>query len=602
MSLNLNKKIPLREQTDPKYRWRIEDLFESDEAWEKEYADIEKEIPALTKFAGGLGGSGKYMLACFKAFDEAGERFERLYCYASMRFHEDSGSEKYQALSNRADALMIKLMAAGAFIEPEVLEIPGKKLEEFIQKTEGLSIYRHYVENIIRKRPHTLSRDVEELLSRAQELADAPQDIFTMLNDADMSFADIKDGDGEMYELTKGKYTSFLESGDRTLRKNAFKSLYSSYINQKNTIAAAYSANVKADVFYARARNYGSSVEMALADDNIPVSVYDNLVKTVHKNIGLMHRYVELRRRMLGLDELHMYDLYTPLVPDVDFKISYEQAKEIVVKALAPMGEEYSAGLKEGLEGGWIDVYENKGKRGGAYSWGAYPGHPFVLLNHNDNINSLFTLAHEMGHAMHSYYTWKTMPYIYSGHKIFVAEVASTCNEALLTDYLIKSTDDKNRLKFIINYNLEQFRGTLFRQTMFAEFERLCHDEVERGGALTADSMSRLYMDLNRFYFGDNIVIDDEIGMEWARIPHFYNSFYVYQYATGYSAALALSDAILTKGEPAVDKYLGFLKKGSSEYSVELLRGAGVDMSSGEPVKNAMKIFEGLLDKLEGLC
>ena len=411
----------------------------------------------------------------------------------------------------------------------------------------------------------------------------------------------MKNADGEEMELTKGRYVTFLESPDRNVREQAFRNLYAVYLSQKNTLAATYAASVKSDAFFASARSYGSSMQMALADDNIPLSVYDSLIETVHQYLPLLHRYVSIRKKELGVEDLHMYDLYVPLVADADVKIPYEQAKETVKKALAVMGEEYAAALEHGMESGWIDVYENKGKRGGAYSWGSYGVHPFVLLNHNDTINSMFTLAHEMGHALHSFFTWKKQPYLYADHKIFVAEVASTCNEALLMEYLLENTEDRSMRKYLINYFLEQFRGTLFRQTMFAEFEKITHAMVEAGEPLTWEGMNRIYRELNLKYFGDDIVVDEEIDIEWARIPHFYNAFYVYQYATGYSAAIALSRRILQKGQPAIDDYLDFLSKGSSEYSIDLLKGAGVDLSTPAPIENAMQLFKELLDEFEQL-
>ena len=420
-----------------------------------------------------------------------------------------------------------------------------------------------------------------------------------MNNDADIKFPDIKDKNGNMVQLTKGKYTLFLENNNQDVRKNAFNAFYETYLKQKNTLASTYYSSVKSDSFYANIRGYNSSAEMALSDSNIPVSVYDNLISTVHSNISLLHRYVKLRKKILGVSELHMYDLYAPLVAEFDKKINYEQAKEIVSKALEPMGTEYVNALNEGYKNGWIDVYENEGKRSGAYSWGTYTSHPYVLLNHNDNVNSMFTLAHEMGHALHSFYTWKNQPYIYSDHKIFVAEVASTVNEALLMQYLLKTTEDIQFKKYLVNYFMEQFRGTLFRQTMFAEFEKIVHDMVDKGKPLSCEILNNIYHDLNKFYFGDDIIIDDYIDIEWARIPHFYNAFYVYQYATGYSAAIDLSEKILKEGKPAVDKYLDFLSKGTSEYPIELLKGAGVNMASKEPIEKAMKVFESLLDQME---
>ena len=422
-----------------------------------------------------------------------------------------------------------------------------------------------------------------------------------MLNEADMVFPDVTDRNGSKHTLSHGKYISYLESEDRVLRKSAFDTLYETYLKQKNTIAAAYNASVKNDIFYSTVRNYASPLEMALEDDNIPTSVYDNLIEAVHDALPLMYRYVALRKKLLGVDELHMYDLYAPLVKDVNWSVPYDEAKVTVKKALSVMGKEYTDALQKGFNGGWIDVYENKGKRSGAYSWGAFGGHPYVLLNHNDTVNSMFTVAHEMGHALHSYFTWEKQPFVYSGHKIFVAEVASTCNEALLMEYLLNTETDKTRQLYLINYFMEQFRGTLFRQTMFAEFEKKAHEMSASGTPLTCDNLSAVYHDLNRLYFGNDITIDKYIDIEWARIPHFYNAYYVYQYATGYSAAIALSKGILNEGQPAVDKYMDFLRKGCSEYSIDLLKGAGVDMTSKKPIEAAMEVFKGLLDKMENL-
>lgn len=598
----MNHTIPERKDTDPRYHWKIEDYFKTDADWEAAYTALEAAIPEITAFSGKLADSADTLLACLQKNEALSLRLDHLYTYASMRLHEDSANAFYQGLASRAELLLIRYSAAVSFLTPELLAIPEEKLTAFRQeKAADFAIYDHFFHSLLRQKAHTLSPAEEHLLAKTAELGGAPQQIFTMLNDADIRFPSIHTADGEELELTKGRYITFLESPDRSIRQQAFQNLYSVYLAQKNTLAATYAASVKSDVFFAEARSYDSAMEMALADDNIPLSVYDTLIDTVHQNLPLLHRYVSLRKRELGVDELHMYDLYVPLVPDADIKIPYAEAKKTVTEALAVMGEAYGKALTHGMESGWIDVYENKGKRGGAYSWGSYGVHPFVLLNHNDTINSMFTLAHEMGHALHSYFTWEKQPYLYADHKIFVAEVASTCNEALLMQHLLKTTTDRTMRKYLINYFLEQFRGTLFRQTMFAEFEKITHSMAEKGEPLTWEGMNQIYHDLNVAYFGDDLVIDPEIDVEWARIPHFYNAFYVYQYATGYSAAIALSEKILKEGKPAIDAYLDFLSKGSSEYSIDLLKGAGVDLSTAAPIENAMQLFKELLDEFEAL-
>lgn len=596
----LKDTLPKRNEVEAKNRWHIEDYYAQDSVWEEVYGQVEAALPELSAYAQHLGESAATLLACLEKNADVSLQLDQLYTYANMRMHEDSANAYYQGLAARAESLLVQYSAAISFLVPAILAIPDDVLADFrMERMEDFAMYDHFFENILRQKAHTLSPVEENLLAKAAELGAAPQNIFTMCNDADMRFGNITDADGDRVTLTKGRYITFLESADRRVRKEAFETLYAAYEKQKNMLAATYAASVKSDVFFAQAKKYGSALEMALADDNIPVSVYDNLIETVHKHLPLLHRYVALRKKILHLDEVHMYDLYAPLVADVQDKISFAEAKETVKKALAVLGKDYQKALEHGMESGWIDVYENEGKRGGAYSWGSYGVHPFVLLNHNDTVNSMFTLAHEMGHALHSWFTWEKQPYLYSGHKIFVAEVASTCNEALLMEYLLKTTKDKNMKKYLVNYFLEQFRGTLFRQTMFAEFEKITHEMVQKGEPLTWEVLNKVYRDLNCLYFGDDIVIDTQIDIEWARIPHFYNAFYVYQYATGYSAAIALSRKILQEGEPAIQAYLDFLSKGDSAYSIDLLKGAGVDMSKTEAIENAMKVFETLLDEME---
>ena len=435
----------------------------------------------------------------------------------------------------------------------------------------------------------------------AGEVAAAPEHIFRMVNNADMHFPYITDENGQEVELTHGRYIQFMESRDRRVRKQAFEELYRTYGKQKNTIASTLNYSIKKDIFYSRIRNYPSTLERALHADKVPVSVYDNLIKAVEDNMGALHRYVSLRKRALGLDELHMYDLYVPIVQNVEMKVPYDRAKEMIAEGLKPLGERYLNILHEGYESGWIDVLENEGKTSGAYSWGCYDTHPYVLLNYQENINNVFTLAHEMGHAIHTYLSNRNQPYILAGYKIFVAEVASTLNEILLTHHLLNNLEDDQQKAYVLNYYLEQFRGTVYRQTMFAEFERIVHGMAESGEPLTVESLSDVYYKLNLKYYGPDMVVDDEIALEWARIPHFYSSFYVYKYATGFAAAAALAQRILDEGQTAVDRYLNFLSRGGSDYPIELLKDAGVDMTSPEPVNQALKTFSNLLDRMEKL-
>jgi len=588
-----------RNSIDDIFKWHLEDIFETDEKWDCSYCEAVKKLPLFKPYEGTLGKSAENLLSFLSFSDETAMLVEKLYVYSNMRLHQDSRSAFYQSQANKAEMLMVDFNNALAPFVPELTALPDELLKSFMSEKPALYVYAHYLESVTRKKAHVLSAAEEAILAKTGSFSNSAEDIFSMLNDADITFPEINDESGKPCTLTKGRYQLFMESPDRSVRKDAFNALYETYEKLKNTLSAAYYSSVKKDVFYSQVRKYPSAMASALDDDNIPPVVYENLISSVHKYLPLMHRYVSIRKKLLGLDELHMYDLYAPLVADCDIKITYPEAKDIIVKALAPMGNDYVSALKSGLDGGWIDVYENAGKRGGAYSWGAYGTHPYVLLNHNDNLNSVFTLVHEMGHAMHSYYTWKTQPYVYSGHKIFVAEVASTCNEALLMEYMLKTSKDKKLRKYLINYFLEQFKGTFFRQAMFAEFEKKCHELVEAGEPLTCEGMCKMYRTLNEQYFGSGIVLDSHIDLEWARIPHFYSAFYVYQYSTGYTAAIALSRKILDEGAPAVEKYIDFLSNGSSKYSIDLLKGAGVDMTGQQPFEQAMSVFEKLLDECE---
>ncbi|MFU0826882.1 MAG: Oligoendopeptidase F [Lachnoclostridium sp.] len=597
-----NTKLRKRNEIDSKFKWAIEDLFPNDEEWRKEFDLVKKLIPEIKSYQGKLGESADMLLDFYKLKDEISLHLERVYVYAHQKYHEDTSNSIYQGLSNQATNLEVQVSSAMAFVVPEILNIPEERLKYFLDSKPELKTYEFALQEITRMKPHTLNKEMEELIADTGEMADAPSTIFSMFNNADLKFPEIKNENGEMVELTHGRYISFLESPDRRVRKDAFQALYATYNKYKNMLAATYAANVKQEAFYAKVRKYPSALAKELDKSNVPMSVYTNLIEVVHEYLPYLHRYVSLRKKLLGVDELHMYDLYTPVVKDVNKKISFEEAKELVYEGLKPMGEKYLAALKEGFENRWIDVYENEGKRSGAYSWGAYGTHPYVLLNYQDTLDNVFTLAHEMGHSLHSYFSDAALPITYAGYKTFVAEVASTCNEALLMEYLLGKTDDKKERAYLINHFLEQFRTTLYRQTMFAEFEMITHQKSMDGEALTADTLCKIYRDLNIKYFGDDIVVDHEIDMEWARIPHFYTAFYVYQYATGYSAAIALSRRILNMGKPAVDDYINkFLSGGGSDYPINLLKKAGVDMSTKEPIRQALELFGKLLDEMEEL-
>jgi oligoendopeptidase F len=593
--------LPKREEIDPKYKWKLEDIYASNDQWERDFNKVKQLLGEIVKFKGTLAHSAKQLLLCLKFAEKLQSLNGKVFVYARMRRDEDNGNPIYQALTNRAMSLNTEVYAAVSFIIPEIISIPEEKLKSFLESDRELKIYIQYIGDILRQKQHILSEREEEILALSTEIANAPSDIFTMINNADIKFPSIKDENGIEVEVTKGRYIKFLESRDRRVRKDAFHALYSSYKRQKNTIASTLGNSVKKDRFYAAVRKYNSSIEASLDADNIPVKVYDNLINTVDKNLNLLHRYLGLRKKALKLDELHMYDLYVPIVEESRKDIPYQEALVLVKKGLHPLGKEYLGYLENAFESGWIDVCENQGKTSGAYSWGTYLTHPYVLLNYQGTINDVFTIAHEMGHAMHSFYTNKTQPYIYSDYRIFVAEVASTVNESLLMSYLLGNTNDKNEKAYLLNHYLEEFRGTLFRQVMFAEFEKITHSSVERGEALTTQTLSRIYRELNEKYFGSGTVIDGDIEMEWARIPHFYSSFYVYKYATGFSAAVSLSQQILNEGKQAVERYMEFLSGGSSDYPLELLKKAGVDLSKPQPVQDALNVFEGALSELERL-
>jgi oligoendopeptidase F len=596
----LSEVLRSREEIPQEDKWNLEDIFSSDQAWEDRLKETEKLIGSAEKYRGKMAESAALFVECLEWADHLSLNIEDLFTYARMRRDEDNRISRYQSMTDRATMLSVQAGSALSFMVPEILAIPEDQFEN-IRKNPKTDVYDHYLENILRQKAHVLSLTEEKLLAEAGELAAAPSTIFSMANDADLKIGHIQDEQGREVEITKGNFIKYMESSDRRVRKDTFTTLYGAYGKQVNSWAAMLNASVKADVFFARVRKYNAAIEGALDDDNVPVSVYDNLIKTVHEFLPQFQRYIRLRKEILGLDELHMYDVYVPLVPELDAHIPYEEAKTTVRKGLEPLGSKYLKVLDEGYHSGWIDIYENAGKTSGAYSWGTYSSHPFVLLNHQNTLDSLFTLAHEMGHALHSYFSNQEQNHLYAGYKIFVAEVASTLNESLVMRHLIETTSDNKMKAYLLNHYLEQFRGTVFRQTMFAEFEKEIHAAVERNESLTAEYLSEIYRNLNLKYFGTDMVLDEEINIEWVRIPHFYNAFYVYKYATGFSAATALAQQIVEEGQPAVDRYMSFLASGGSDYPIELLRQAGVDMEKPEPVHQALTVFTELLDQLESL-
>lgn len=591
-----------RQEVPLEKTWRLEDIFATDEAWDAEFIAVSDLVKDVDKFSGRLHESAENVLQALQARDEVYERAMKLYTYAHMRYDQDTTNSFYQGMNGRIQSLAATLSAKLAYLTPELLALDEATLQDFLQQNDKLALYRQHLAEIAQERKHTLPKEQEEILAQLAEVTSASSQTFGMLNNADLTFPLVTDPDGNEVRLTHGNYIKMLESSNRTVREQAFKAMYETYGNFKNTFASTLIGQVKRDNVNARIRNYDSARHAAMAANFIPENVYDQLIATINKNLPLLHRYVALRKKVLGVDELHMYDLFTPLVPEVEMPMPYEKAEQILVDSLAPLGEEYQAIVKEGLANRWVDVMENKGKRSGAYSSGAYGTNPYILMNWQDNVNNLFTLTHEFGHSVHSYYTRKTQPYIYGDYSIFVAEVASTCNEELLNDYLLKTvTDDQQRI-YLLNLWLDGFRSTVFRQTMFAEFELMIHKADQQGEALTADSLTEMYYDLNKKYFGDAVVVDQEIGLEWSRIPHFYYNYYVYQYATGQSAAVSLSKQILEEGEPAVKRYIeNFLQAGCSDYPINVLQAAGVDMSTAKPIEDACAVFEARLNELEQL-
>lgn len=580
--------------------WALEDLYANKQDWEADLLKTRETARAAVEYAGKLAKSADNLLAYCRLEEKLGCLLDSVYGYASRFKDQDTQNSEGQAMEAKAMSLYVECSGLISFSGPEILAIPEKELEEFYRQAPELSVYRRSIGELRRCREHILSPELEKLLADAGEMAQTPDTVFSMLNNADLTFTPVRDSEGNELEVTNGSFIPLMQSADRKVRKDAFESLYGAYEKVINTSAALLNAQVNQLKFFAGARKYANTMEAALNAANVPVAVYKNLIEAVHEDIGVLHRYMRLRKKLLGVDELHMYDIYTPLVLDADIRIPFEKAKQEVLEATAVLGGEYTEVLKEGFESRWIDVYENRGKRSGAYSAG-HMAHPYVLLNYKETLDSEFTLAHEMGHAMHSWLSTKNQPPVDRDYVIFVAEVASTCNESLLMQYLLKKTNDKKTRAYLINYFLEQFRTTLYRQTMFAEFEMKINEASGRGESLTAEFLNRVYRDLNVFYYGDAVTVDEKIALEWARIPHFYYNFYVFQYATGFSAAMALSDRILKEGENAVGDYLAFLSGGCSKDPISLLQGAGVDMRTSGPVRSALSLFDSLLDEMEEL-
>lgn len=595
------KALKTRDQIDSKYKWNIEAMFSDESQIEPILQEVLEEAGSYSDFAGRLTESAATLLSALRQRDAIWQRLEKVYVYARMRRDEDNRKTEYQAMTDRCQTVIAQVSAAMSFFTPELLSASEETLLSYIRQEPGLEQYEFFIRDLLREKAHVLSREEENILAQMGEITGATNDIFTMLNNADIKFGKITDEDGDEVELTHGNYITFMESHSRQVRKDAYEQMYAPFKSMINTIGATYNYNTKTDVISARIRKYDSARQAALSGDNIPGEVYDNLIKVVNDNLPAVHRYMETRKRLLGVDKLHMYDIYVPLIELPKQVIPYEEGLEIMREGLAPLGEEYLARMNRGIEEGWIDVYENQGKTSGAYSFGSYDSYPYILLNYTDTLKDVFTIVHEMGHSMHSSYTREAQPYIYGSHSIFTAEVASTVNESLLMHYLLKKEKDPQMQKYLLNLYIEEFRTTLFRQTMFAEFEDITHKAIENDQVLTPQWMCEEYQKLNDKYFGPAVEKDDTIRYEWARIPHFYNAFYVYKYATGYSAATAISSKILEEGAPARDAYIEFLKTGESDHPIELLKLAGVDMSSPQPIQQAMETFTALVDQFEAL-
>lgn len=592
------KKLRRRDEIPESDKWRIDKIYETPAKWNEELNKLKEEAPKLKDFEGKLGN--KEDLKAFLLLNEKlSRKLGKLYVYAHMRSHEETSNPEMQSLVNKIDPYSAEFSSYTAYFVPEILSLKEGTIENFINEDKDLKQYKIYFEMILNEKPHILSKEVESVLASVSDCLGAPESIYSMLTNSDMTFGEIVDESGRKVELTEGNYISFIKSKDRKVREAAFKLLFGTYKKYENTLATSLTSSIKNFVFESKTRKYNSSLEASLKPNNIPVEVYYNALKTVDENMDALHRYVRIKKKLLNLEEIHMYDLYVPVIECKKEHLEYKDAISLVEEGLKPLGKEYLDIFNEGINEGWIDVYENKGKRSGAYSWGSYDTMPYVLLNYNYELNDASTLAHEMGHSIHSYYTRKTQPYIYGDYSLFCAEVASTTNEILLIHHLIEKETDKNKKLYLINQELEQIRTTVFRQLMFAEFELKTHEAIENGESLTSEVLCKMWKDINIKYFGEDMNVDEEISIEWARIPHFYSDFYVYQYATGYAAASSFANSILSKGEEAVEKYKGFLKAGGSMYPIDTLKMAGVDMTTSKPLKDTLDRFNELLDMLE---
>lgn len=587
-----------RSTIENKFKWTIDEMYPNEESIEKDIQKVKELIEEVKRYKGILADSEENLFKALNISEETSRILQNLYVYTHMKSHEDTRINKNQSNATKIDMLSTELSMATSYMVPEIIAMDNEKLENYL-KTERLSHYKKYVDDILRLKPHTLNEREEELLAAVADLSGVPENVYDMLSFADLKFPEIEDENGEKVRVTHSNFSLFLKSKDARVRKDAFEAMYGIYGQYKNTFASTLYGGIKSEIFYAKTRKYESALQGSLFQDNVSVNVYNNLIDAVHENLDTLNDYIDLKKKFLGLDKINMYDLYVPLTENFDMEISYEKAQEIILEALKPLGEEYLENVKKAFAEGWIDVYGNEGKQGGAYSWGSYDSKSYILMSYKDDLNSLFTLIHEMGHSMHSFYSKNNQPYLYSGYKIFVAEVASTLNELLLINYLLKNAESKEERVYLLNYYLEQFRTTVYRQTMFAEFEKICHGKVEEGEPLTAEDFNNIYYDLNKKYYGESCEVNEEIALEWARIPHFYSNFYVYKYATGFSAASALSKQILEEGESAVSRYKEFLKSGGSEFPLDQLRKAGVDMEKKESVDEALHVFKDLVKQLE---
>lgn len=593
----MSKEVLLRKDVKDEHKWAIEKIYTSNEAFEEDLKVLKEKAPVLMKYKGKMHEKDA-LLSYLKDFETYTRKLENLYVYASMKSHEDTTNNEQQVVLSKIAQYAAQYSAMISFFVPELLSLDEKTINSYLED-DDLKMYRFYIESIVKEKPHVLSPEKEELLATFSDSLNAPDDIFSIFTNADMTFSDVKDSKGETYPLTEGSYSQYIKSKDRVLRENAFKELFTTYGRYKNTLGQTLAANMKTFNLVAKIRNYSGPIEASLSPNNIPVAVYDNSLETINEGISSLHRYVELKKKLLKIDELHMYDLYVPIIDVPDEDIPFDEGVNLALEGLKPLGEEYLSIFKKGIEEGWVDIYENKGKRSGAYSSGTYDTAPYILLNYNGDLRDVSTLVHEMGHSIHSYYARANQPYVYGDYTLFVAEVASTTNEKLLIHYQIEKETDPMKKLYLANQELEQIRTTVFRQLMFAEFEKVTHETIQEGTPMTGEDFSSLWLELNKKYFGDEIVVDEEIEIEWARIPHFYSDFYVYQYATGYAAASAFAEKILNEGEEAVEKYLGFLKTGGRNYPVETLKIAGVDMTSKAPLEATIRRFNELIDLIE---